>query len=493
MHRLQTRYLLPFFHDFSTCDELAQVLLELRFATAKGEKPVWQRAQVADLYRNEVLPEVTAFLFGQGADEPRYYRVNPELSSHWFGQGVEIHYGRERVRRVALESHAAIELFILPAGVGLLSIALRYEQGELDTDALKIVNYRLAQWLPAKIANLVIPHSGHPNAKPPPAANAPLNERLGRAGGAFNLPELCGFLLGPLKLGERGRPQPQFSIYSALRIQPPQRFIDPATQVQWRPLLSALTHLEEENHPGSLRLNENVLNAHHWAAVGTLGSAHLLTDQPGELGFNEQRQTLCFIKYFIPYLVAKVQRLILLRTLQRGAEILATVTDQREQALRFQSLHGDILRFSLHGHFAEVSSREVLNQYYQLSRTGLRVEKTFETLRRALHDADMKSESEHQSKTLREMHTMQSKLEWLEVFFASYYAGALAYYVSSGLFSKLYTSLSSAGWAFFAGALVLYGIRPWSHKPSGVSWARILIPIGLGMMVWFGIGWVFFR
>ncbi|OUD12892.1 hypothetical protein [Thioflexithrix psekupsensis] len=99
---------------------------------------------------------------------------------------------------------------------------------------------------------------------------------------------------------------------------------------------------------------------------------------------------------------------------------------------------------------------------------------------------------------------MQSKIEWLEVFFASYYAGALAYYLSYGWFSKGYSSAGTLFWAVFVGAVAMWGLKPWDHehghgekneteKPSFIR--KHILPIsgiGIGIVfaIWLAVGFV---
>jgi len=281
-------------------------------------------------------------------------------------------------------------------------------------------------------------------------------------------------------------------------------FTEPAAQAAWQPLLRALAHVEEPAHAGSLQLIHKQLNTRHWAAVGSLGAVHLLTNQGEEVQFNEQRVPLVLGKYFIPYWMALAQRLILLRTLERGLSVIRDPeVDEAAENAHFQKLHNELLRFMLAGYVAEISEREAHNQYYQLTREGLRVEKAFEHLRRALHDADMKGDMQFQAKTLRQMSKttaelkelteetgrMHHKLEWLEIFFASYYGGALAHYLAIGWFSHGYASFSTALWAAIAGGSA-YWVLKCRKQVSRFSLLALLLLVSL--LAWGYVGYKHF-
>jgi hypothetical protein len=513
MFTLQTRLLWPFFFDRHAHHAAVEALLALPFAMRKGDKKVWiQHQEIPHFYRDEFLPIVPEFLFGEQGIQ--YFSLNPDLKESWFGRGLEAHY-QKNTFKVALEQHAALEVFILPEGVGILSFTFQHQQDNEDEAALKLFNYRLSQAIPAKAPHLGKPVNQHPDAPPKPAEDALLAERLGQAGGVFSLPELTTFLLQPLQAFNLHTPQQQFSVYSVLRLH---RDIDLGQErARWLPLLTALTHVEEIAHAGSLELTQKQLNTRHWTAVGSLGAAHFICDQSAEVRFNEERQLVNLMKYFMDFWAALAQRLILQRTLREGLRIVRDVEkNEADKYKRLQNLHGEMLEFMLAGYFTEVSSREAHNQYYSLARQGLRVEQNFETVRRALHDADIKSNAafqasslekqcviqEDQDKHLHEMKTMQSKLEWLEIFFASYYAGALSYYIAGKLFKPEYVSASVFVWALIAGGLAAYVLQPWQHhgaahtentatphKPRSSSWLWIALGI-LALLIagWVGLG-----
>jgi len=376
----------------------------------------------------------------------------------------------------------------------VLSIPLTADNLQEETE-IKRFNYRLSQCSSAKTPTLMLPKSDHPNAPPSPDPDSPLLERLGKRGGQWTLTELRDLLLESLTAFDFNPAQAHFSVYSVLHFSELD-FTDSATQSTLQPLLAALTHVEEPLHPGSLSVNAQCLNSRHWTAVGTLGSVHFVADQQG-VPFNDQRVPTVLNKYFLTFLVCMMQRLILQNILRSAqAELHASNTELKH----LQKLHNDMLAFTLTGYLSEISSREVINQYYALAKLGLRVDENFQTLRRALHDADESLSASSSQQNLHQMVSMHSKIEWLEVFFASYYAGALVYYVSYGWFYKGFSSAGSLLWAMIVGGIALLGLMPWKHDHSSHknNWFEkhflpLVIITGLGFLGWLLIGATFFQ
>src|SRR5206468_1868634 len=106
-----------------------------------------------------------------------------------------------------------------------------------------------------------------------------------------------------------------------------------------------------------------LLNRRHWAAVGQLGAAHLIADQPPPAGqdehpYNRSRLPRVRDKYFIPYLMALLQRLVLHRSVETASTVLRS--RGRRRSLDLARLRENLLRFAVDGHFNQVSTREVL-------------------------------------------------------------------------------------------------------------------------------------
>ncbi len=492
---LTTRFIYPFFYTQNA------TLSTLTFR----EKTVWQPVQQPkEFYRQEILQGLENFIFGD-PHTPQYFTVNPELANQWFGRELHVRFGvkfgdktdPKESFSAKLSSHAAIEIFLSPqGGVGILSIPLEAIAIE-DKPAAKRFNYRLSQHLPAKIPQLFLPQPENAHhISTPPAPDSPLTERLGKRGGEFTLIELRDFLLSSLQITPI---QEQFSIYSVVQFEECE--FSETTHTDVFPLLVSMSHVEEPHHVGSSDIPYIRLNSHHWSGVGTLGAVHFVADQAEDITFNQQRIPTVFNKYFLPYLAALLQRLILqhiLKQAQQNSKREQDAATSATSATHLQQLHNKMLDFMLNNYLSEVSSREVINQYYELAKRGLRVEQSFEVLRRALHDADFKEDMKFQCQStdknqdhLNQLVAMQRKIEWLEVFFASYYAGALAHYVSAGWFGHWFASASTLIWAFFGGGIALWLLKPWSHEHHDKSkkmliWAFILIVVALA--IWLSVG-----
>ncbi|WP_295393204.1 hypothetical protein [uncultured Thiodictyon sp.] len=512
-HRL--RLLLPFFFQRAAVAAAAQRLGGLTHETIKrvNEKeekktwPCWMAGEaIPQFYRDETLRNVRDFLFGVG-DGPGgcgYLRVPDATANTWFKRGGSFEPAAGSAgpkagdRPAAFKVHLAapgIELFLSPHGAGVLSVAFEPPDG-LDLTVLQDLNYRLSQGRRFTAWRFRTPH-GDPN-RTPPADDVPLVQRLGYSGGAFHLIEWAGFLLEPLAdLGYQSM-QDQFSVYCVTRFGPAADFTDPTVSASLRPFLNALAHVEEPGHAGSLTVAQQVLNPRHWAAVGSLGAAHLVADQDPPRSYDEQRLPSVLHKYFIPYLVSLLQRAALQRLLGEARAALAAAGDEAPRAgqpvpvadlpQRLRGLNGQALAFTVNGCFTEVSSREVINQYYDLVQTGLRVADGLGTLQRALRDAEAMDNDRYQGTALDELGTLardlkklldeaansarlvahvQSKVEWLEVFFVSYYFTALMYYVNHGdsLFSPDYSFWSLVLAPAVSGAIAFFGLKP--HKLRG--------------------------
>ena len=76
----------------------------------------------------------------------------------------------------------------------------------------------------------------------------------------------------------------EFLAYSVARFGPEVNFADKSIRDLLAPDLAKLAQVEEPVHSGTspelLSVPNEVLNRRHWAAVGLLGAAHLVADQP---------------------------------------------------------------------------------------------------------------------------------------------------------------------------------------------------------------------
>jgi hypothetical protein len=560
-HRL--RLLLPFFLNPNALSK-AEGALIYRTHEAQKIRPCWEKpdevpklyqdealpnvhgflfGRVSNLYKNEALPNSHDFLFGSSAGCCAYLRVPDETANYWFKNGGMFSKPSDQGNPGASErptefavglARPGIELFLSTHGAGVFSVSFEPKHiGALRS--LQELNYRLSQVRSSMAYRFRLPYSDSPrNPHPRPDEHAPFVERLGKSGGEFTLAEWAGFLLEPLcALGYR-RIQEQFSVYSVTRFGPAADFTDPDVAAALRPYLAAVAHVEEYHHVGSLAVAGHILNPRHWAAVGSLGAAHLVADQDPPHPFDEQRIPTVLHKYFIPYLLSLMQRIALQRIMSEARTTITELTcgcEQRPERASdlitgLRALNSHSLAFTVNGYFAEVSSREAINQYYELAQQGLRVQDRFQTVQRALSDAEVMDNNHFQSGALTELGhlagklnqtidnlksllseagenvrivaNVQSKVEWLEVFFVSYYATAMVYYVGHDHFEDGFAIVSLMAAPFLSGIIAFSCLNPdklrahsSSRQPGNRSEktpSRFLIDMMALFFVWGALG-----
>ena len=479
----QTRFLYPFVLDRWNKGAL-KALCEAKFGTRSGQSRDLWCSQPHPVYRDELLNHVTAFLFPDpSAPSPVpncpeaeaqgccYLRVADEVAHKWF-HGTEIPLSGGATMPVDVVAGVGIELFLSPQGIGVLSLALRPAKEGLSHDEAIDFNYRIAQFRRRQYARFHKKHRSEqpgydklsPDQKaaipPPPEESTPLVDRLGVAGGSFDLLELIEHLLGPLE--SYGLPPvrkhfEEFLVYTVARFGPEVDFADKSIRDLLAPDLAKLAQVEEPAHSGTspelLSVPNEVLNRRHWAAVGLLGAAHLVADQPPqqmgdrarEVGFNEQKVSIVRDKYFIPYLIALLQRLVLNRAIEEAGRIVregdtaapgrATSDEDGRNGQegdditpRLSTLRKELLEFGVGGHFTQVSTRHALHRFYQLARNGLDIPAAWEEVRRAIADLDAQATAENQARLTRNakkdldvITRVQNFLHLIEYFLVSVY------------------------------------------------------------------------
>lgn len=435
---LQTRFLYPFFFDRQCVKEATEALLNESVGLNLGTlDSVWLRPdQRYHLYEDELLQHVADFLFGDPALAGCGYLVISDLANNaWFGN-IEVELATGKRIGVRLVAGIRIEIFLSPQGIGVLSLALAPEQDELSLDEVTNFNYLLGQFRRRQVAVL---RKKHPQDDPNtweripaekrsqipavPAAEAPLAERLGAPGGAFNLNEFIEQLLSPLKQfnfgADRDEPseyQKELCVYTVARFGSEADFADPAVRDSLAMFLAALAQVEEPGHagalPGTVNVPNEVLNRRHWAAAGLLGSAHLVSDQTApeteiRVAFDEQRLPVVRDKYFIPYLIAMLQRLSLNRAIDAAADYVAGNTEQDTGQLARLRQH--LNTFGVRGHFTQISSRHALHRFYLISREGLDVPTAWNEVRRAVADIDAQVIGQREMSAERERTELQQQ------------------------------------------------------------------------------------
>ncbi len=410
-----TRFLFSFYFDRGEAATTADALIGDAIGPYGGGRPagpLWERVKqthLPHLYTDEFLDHVVRYLFPDagphaGRPECQYLRVNDKAMANWF-KAAEVRLPHGRTLRV--DPKVAVEAFVTSQGVGLLSVCLGVGRGPVGPEDVIEFNYRLSQFRRSPVTGLVKPHPSDdskrfgalpPQAQaaipPAPAPDAPFEERLTSPYGAFTLGELAARLIrSPLVPRVRPVEPRELSVYTVVRL-PEVDFADPAVRTAYGPLLSGLAQVEERGHagadPDNLSVPALVLNRRHWAAVGVLGSAHLVADQSDAAGspkgFNEFRVQVVRDKYFVSFLVTMLQRMTLNRAVDEAAEIFNLPADDR--AARTARLRQDLLRFGVGGQFNQISSRHAHHRYYQLCRTGLDVIPAWADVRAILAELD---------------------------------------------------------------------------------------------------------
>jgi hypothetical protein len=516
---IQTRFLYPFCFDRAKAGEASHALSEATIPARSGQAiKVWECCEPPALYREELLDYVDKFLFQNTGRGCRYLRVSSPASSKWFNklQAILVEAKPQTEKSVqpaaaseaaasapsawpvSLVTLAAIEIFLTNYGVGVLSISLTPDGAELNFENATLFNYKLAQLRPQVSARLHIPHpsenqkawehmsaSQKENIATAPAADAPVTARLGCAGGSFLLGELVTeVLLTPLRKLGLEPVQKQFSVYTVVRFGAEVDFERPEVSNALASFLSGISQVEEPKHAGSLSgvvgVTNTILNRRHSAAVGLLGMAHIVSDQPApDLSFNEQRVPRVMIKYFVPYLAALLQRASLQRSIREASDLV--LSQSQDVAEGLSKLRRHILEFAVEGYFPEISHREVLDRYYRMVQDGLGVRRAYQDVSRAIADIDAQNAADHQARlaeamaenvaaTRSHLHVMasvQRMVGWIEVFIVSVYVANLWEMFASHV-DRLHHWIAHgvvAGAVLgFVAAVAIF--KPWKHSSS---------------------------
>ncbi len=501
---IHSRLLYPFYFKEKSLIEATDKLSALIAPTRREEKAVWENVgKPTHYYLQESLSVVRRFLFPAEEDSGgcHYMKVQNDQLNSWFSKKIRIEAKKgQEIYVCQLVAKLGIELFLSPFGVGVMSISLAGKNDDnqkFNLDTVKQLNYRLSQFSRKDtVADFVLPHNE--KAPPPPAPDSPLLERLGKAGSSFQLIELVKYLLEPLNDLELNPAQEQFSVYTVVRFDKNVDFSQSKIKEELGVVLAGLAQVEEIEHVGAvksekLNIANQILNSRHWAGVGFLGCSHLVADQEPSHPFDEQRVPTVRDKYFIPYLTALFQRHILHRFIDEAAR-LVRMEEKSGYKDSFRSLHTKLLDFTVTGHFTEVSNREVINSFYKLSQKGLGVEKALDVVSRAIHSHNVDDISKELATNVSTVSHVQNKIEWLEVFFVSFYATELSHIISENFFSHVYTSFSVLVWPVLAGAIAFWGLKPWRNtpEPSNSNWRHILVLVLLTIGLWFAVGFNFF-
>jgi len=474
VQELHTRFMFPFMFRR---DSVTAAVSALERATVAGRADVWKVSDPPALYLDELTRHIRGFLFPKAGTIPSaaYLRVSAERLQQLLPKGfVVVLEDLDRARRLnsaaSGESNAklpevvtvsvlhgpGIELFLSDQGAGVLCISL--STGALHVAAALEFNYRLAV-IRRDAAYFYVPH---PRDVPeiwkriPPAqretmpmptpATADSGQRIGAIGATFTLNELRHELLKPLEsLGHAADDdavfQKQLSLFTVGRFDSTIDLVE-ASSADWaRGFMAGLAQVEEPWHagaaPGRLPVRNCMLNRSHWAAAGLYAAAHLVADQKSpradfaEHPFNSSRVPRVRDKYFVPYLAAEMQTLVLHRALADTGRILGA--GRRESAKRLGELRRRLLEFTLRGQFDQVSHRHAVQRFYRMVRRAFALDGTWRELRHVVAELDSRNVADRQER-------MQHAAHFIEMAVASVYFAHLMYMIeeSSGEVIKTY-------------------------------------------------------
>lgn len=485
-----TRLLYPFYFKPKTIEAASKYL---RKYCIIGNTATWQKGDFSGLYEEEILPHVLSFVFPtEPHHKSEYLVLNNDLSNTIFHDGLIVEIASNIKCTV---QRTGIELFLNEHGIGILSINLRVIDESITPEQALAVNYRIVQPLKKYSQGLRLPH---PETEPDhfvrmpqnlreipcPAESVPIEERLGQRGGRFSLIEFAVLLLSPLKdldfrpVIRHDVVQAQFIVYSVARYSQDVDWSEEYYSTKCAPFLSGLAQVEEPTHagalPGQIGLPNVILNKKHWAAVGLMGAAHLMADQAGDHAFNASRAGRAMSKYFIAYLMALMQRILLQQTISEASLLINTTV----QADKLSKLRQSLLEFGVGGHFTQVSSRHSVQRFFTVAEDGLGVNSSWRDIRQAINDLDAKATAEQMMKLAAETKALaegqklategllrlQCSVHWIEVFIASVYCAEFWHIFSSHI-NALHGYIPY-GVIFFGvlGFVVAAAIlRPWKH------------------------------
>ena len=522
IENFQTRLLYPFTYQAADLESAVAALGMLEW---KGRK-VWRdRADPPPLYLQELHDEVASHLFGTEPGCGRYLRSEDATAGAWLKKTTLVAHRSGINARISWVPGLWIELFLSPFGVGVLSLSIEVHWPEAvdesaDRFRTKAFNYRVAQMRPGTTPEIVTPHPADdpklanrisPDTPQPPKPDAELEDRLGALGGRVTLPEICAYVLSPLK-GQFGlvRAQNQFSVYTVLKFGADTDFRAIAADEALGAFLTGVAQVEEASHAGTASsvVESAVLNSRHFVAASCLGLVHAVADQTPRTGeeshgFNAQRIPTVREKYFSPFLFAYLQRLALTRFREEAAKLVESNSPARKSTAKqgaftpkFAFLRQQLLAFAVSGHTTETSTRQVANYYYALVQRGLGVQQALEALRRAVEDMALDQasrsaaeESRKQGESLEIMVSMQNKVEWIEIFIISFYATELTKAVAElHGFAHTYTANTVPLWTLGAALAAMIGLKPWKHYRTKVlTGRRILAFVAVAVLagLWF--------
>jgi hypothetical protein len=484
------RLVLPFEVAPGRLSELVKALVGEKLL---DEKQVWAEAKPRNAYVDELTQQAEAMLFaGKGERHSgAFLRVDGTVAQRWF-QGAVLQPEGHEATRIKLVPELGIELFLSGHGCGAFSIS--FELAVDTVSALQDTVYRLAQrvrrrsdpsWIrvphPAddaeRLAQVPAEQRAKLEAEERPAREAALHKRLGKRGGQFTLHELADALLGPLGgLGLQLR-EGSFHAYTVARFAAGTSLAPDSALAD---ALLGVAQVEEAAHAGGGRepVQVALLNSCHLAGVASQGAAHFVADQSG-VAFNDERQGRVRDKYFVPFLVATLQRAALRRL---GTFIHATLADEMRSADSVRQLRLDLLELAAGGMASEVSTRGAVESYSARCRAALAVTETFEQTERAIAGIEQVLTSQkledllgkqekiaaRSEKSLEAAHSLHAAVAWLEIFIVTAYTAEVLHILwaayEHGGDHPIQHVLVYVAAMVIAGGIAAWVLKPWSSR-----------------------------
>lgn len=479
-------------------------------------------------YRAEVLQHVADFLFPPSkAPGCKYLRWTDRLTNAVFGHRLQSR-GRDGADDAwRLEADVNVELFLNPYGIGLLSIGLSWmPETPMQASALLEFNYRLAQKREKMLHQLGMPMPTHPAAlaspdvQPAPAADAPIDERLGRRGGWFDLVELKARALAPIADVMDIEPRRQFQVFTVVRFARGTNLASIEKRAEWAALASDYADVHEDGHagtaPGGSGAAALLLNRNHWAAVSSVGAAHLLENQ--DIDYDEQRVVMARQKHFAPYLAAHAQWMYAEEESARLGDLVTRKDADghltKESTTELLRRWSRFLAFDSQCNHTEVSERSSVNRWYELVRAGLGSNAAWSRLRATLKDlhefaslleaqnrrAELALSAENARRSVAAIEHTQEKVEWVEIFVIAVYSIYLVHYLGEDFgFEEHYRGLCTLIGSTIAAVLAAVMLKPWKpynpehHKPRRTLGVMLLVLIiGALLAAYLTVGFKFF-
>jgi hypothetical protein len=490
-------------------------------------------------YIHEFFPSVQGFLFSQTGAPGSFacWQIEPRCARPWFEKTrVAIDSAGGVSARVSLRQNSGIEVFLSDLGVGLLSLSLRLIEIP-DVVWMRQLVHNLATAedpahrrrfpvtfsRPSRVLNVEkIPPEKLALVSQPPHRHDDLRERLVREGGVYDWNELRAYLLAPLTkaFGAQSTHQRAWC-HVVLQLAETHDFQEAENRRAVKHLLSALAQLHPQSHPGEVagrtHARSFTVNRTHMAAVSITGAAHAVAQQPSHQ-YDELRLLRAHNSYFVPYVLANLQRLVLQRFLdaaQKGlcapstaplAPAPGTNVGTGMTAAPGESAPGvttagptllelwrAVVRFGLTSEQLEISPRSTLQRYYRVSCDASAVPNAVAQLRAVIAEWDgieraerLYETAQHMRRNVESLERLQGEVGWVEVVIISVYVVQLAQIIGQGFgfAGSWWHGISLLILSILALALArVCGFYPGRHKRES-RWQKLVF---MGVFVLIGV------